>query len=152
MKFTYTVERDDAMRAPWVEHDGHGDVRESMHGDKRPGEVLLHHNGRRHYWFYDWQAAMKTAKKEGWGIALDDIDPLFNRLGRPATAGEIRAEAVRKDFEHLRGWLRDEWSWAYYVIHDEEGNVVDALGGIEGFDEAEKMAKECIAELEKERT
>ncbi len=36
-----TVHRDDDMREPWREHDGHGIVSEWTSRDKRPGERIL---------------------------------------------------------------------------------------------------------------
>ncbi|CAN7776744.1 hypothetical protein [Caballeronia sp. LjRoot31] len=32
------------------------------------------------------------------------------------TRGEIRAEAVRRDFEYLSGWAKDEWHWCGVVV------------------------------------
>jgi hypothetical protein len=35
---------------------------------------------------------------------------------KPLTLGEIRAEAVRRDFEYLSGWAKDEWHWCGVVV------------------------------------
>lgn len=34
----------------------------------------------------------------------------------PLTFGEIRAEAVRRDFEYLSGWAKDQWHWCGVVV------------------------------------
>jgi len=46
---------------------------------------------------------------------------------KPLTSGEIRAEAVRRDFEHLRGWATDQWHWV--------GVIVTLLGDDEDMDD-----------------
>lgn len=48
---------------PWKNEDGHGSVRHLRdRGDKRPGERPLGEG-----WFYDWQEAIETAKRDKWG-------------------------------------------------------------------------------------
>ncbi|AOZ05924.1 TPA: hypothetical protein QDB15_000005 [Burkholderia vietnamiensis] len=46
---------------------------------------------------------------------------------KPLTEGELRAEAVRLDFEHLRRWAADQWHWV--------GVVVTLLGEDEDMDD-----------------
>lgn len=103
----YLVEwfHDDDTLAPWTEHDGHGIVTDWERRDKRAGELILvaHHHAKL---FYDFQATIQQARKEGWGIA------------NPApgmTPRQIIAEAVRLDFEYLRAWCNDEW-WCGVVV------------------------------------
>ncbi|MBJ9659035.1 hypothetical protein [Burkholderia gladioli] len=60
---------------------------------------------------------------------------------KPLTEGEVRAEAVRLDFEHLRRWAADQWNWVGVVVtllgddEDLDGLVANdyghALWGIE---------------------
>jgi hypothetical protein len=76
-RFEMRIEHDDSMGAPWEEHDGHGPVRVVRAyyglkdtGKKRPGERVLHQSGG-DYWLYDWQAACRLARKDGW-----DADPI----------------------------------------------------------------------------
>jgi len=47
-------------------------------------------------WAYDWQEAMRIAKRDAWGCAK--------------TGAEIEA-TVRADYESIRGWIRDDWHW-----------------------------------------
>lgn len=66
---------------------------------------------------------------------------------KPLTAGEIRAEAVRRDFEFHRKWCADQWSYVGVVVtlmvEDEDGELVesedpelsDSLWGVETYDD-----------------
>jgi len=132
--YTVEVNYDDAMGAPWLEHDGHGIVSEWTPSDKQPGEWVLAED-RRSKRFYDFAATMKLAKKEGWGLNDDALAKLEQKLGRKATKGEITAESVRRDFEFLRGWCNDDWHWVYVMVTDDETGESDSLGGIESGDE-----------------
>lgn len=74
---------------------------------------------------------------------------------KPLTAGEIRAEAVRQDFEFLRGWANDQWHYVGVIVtlldaDDEDGRFTPidyshALWGIES--EADKYLEEVAHEL-----
>lgn len=69
-KFTVKarIVRDEDSGPPWENCDGHGPVSEWRPKDsKRPGEVVLHEY-RGSCRFYDWQDAMKLAKRDGWGF------------------------------------------------------------------------------------
>ena len=101
---------DETMGAPGDEHDGHGSMREIRSRDeKRPGERLIERD--RGYFAYDWQAAMQTARRNGWGLSDEETAKLAQRLGRTPTKGDICAEAVQRDYDHLRGWVREDWHW-----------------------------------------
>jgi hypothetical protein len=62
---------------------------------------------------------------------------------KPLTAGEITAEAVRRDYEFLRLWANDQWQYVGVVVklmlEDEDGELVeqddfeDALWGVETY-------------------
>lgn len=104
---------DDDMGAPWKEHDGHGPVSgfrplETKRPGERPLGELHRDNTTR---FYDWQAAIETAKRDSWGLGPDALAELTKRLGKAPTARQIRAEAVQRDFDRLDGWARDDWQW-----------------------------------------
>jgi hypothetical protein len=72
--FTVTVDRDDDMGAPWEEHDGHGPVSDWTTRDKRPGEMILNTEGRgRSRRYYDFAAACRQARAEGWGWLPGDL-------------------------------------------------------------------------------
>lgn len=130
-RFVARVFRDYDMGAPWKEHDGHGPVREVRartvrSADKRPGERVLHSNGRT-VWLYDWQAACEMARKDGWNTEPFDAP---NRVERAVTA----------DFERMRGWLTDAWQWVGVGIArvgedgtfpDDDASYAPSLWGIE---------------------
>ena len=62
--FKVTIDRDD-MGPPWEEHDGHGPVSDWTTRDKRPGEMVLHQDGRSRR-YYDFAGAVVLARKDGW--------------------------------------------------------------------------------------
>lgn len=142
LRFRVNFEQDCDYGAPWDECDGHGPVREGRtssygHASKAPGERVLG-TTRWATWFYDVAAATELAKRDGWGLSPQDVADLGKRLGHEPTAGEIRAEAVRQDFEYLRGYLRDDWGYVVVRVvmvndDDEETGEPDYLGGVETF-------------------
>jgi len=89
LRFRVSIEGDYDHEAPWESESGHGPVRQALVANKRPGERVLHKEWSTG-WLYDWQAATKIAKRDGWG----GDDP------------------VQADFDRLRGWLTERW---YYV-------------------------------------
>lgn len=139
MKFRVDFCYDEDMGEPWKEHDGHGIVSEWTTRSKAPGErVLCKDRDSRRY--YDVQATMEKAEKEGWGIE--------NPEGK--TKGQILAEAVDRDFKYLKGWCNDEWHWTTVRVRllDVDGNPTnewETCGGIESSDE--KYLKEVAGEL-----
>ncbi|RQT19431.1 hypothetical protein DF044_01850 [Burkholderia contaminans] len=124
--------RDDCDNGePWKNSDGHGPVSEWARRDKLPGERVLNTDGGSKR-FYDVQGANQIAKRDGWGLSeahLQELRERVNRwveklpngrkilhakpeeLWREPTQGEIRAEAVRRDYEFLRGWCNDQWNY-----------------------------------------
>lgn len=111
------VHNDDDMGPPWEEHDGHGivsDWKRHCLVDKAPGEMILCED-RGSVRFYDFQATMKKAKSEGWGLGEKETARLAARLGRQPTKGEILHASVMHDYEFLKGWCNDEWRWVGYV-------------------------------------
>jgi hypothetical protein len=90
---------------PWQEEDGHGPVSEWVHRDKRPGERTLcaDRSSKR---FYDFQAAIALAKRDGW-----DAPPY-----QTGTPGEQAVRAVEADFDWLRRWCQDDWHWVGHVV------------------------------------
>lgn len=81
---------------------------------------------------------------------------------KPLTAGEIRAEAVRRDFEYLRAWANDQWHFAGVIVtvlgddEDEDDQVPTdfhhALWGIADCDPtyAREVADDLIDEAVRE--
>lgn len=106
--FTITarIERDDHADAPWDAEDGHGPVSAWLDKRcKRPGQMILHEDRGRAR-FYDFEEAVKIAKRDGWDA------PPFGE----GTAGERADRAVRADFERLRRWCADEWCYVAVVL------------------------------------
>jgi len=137
------IEQDTDMRAPWIENDGHGKVREvytwAHKPAKKPGEVVIHRD-RDYYHLYDLQAAQAEALRDGWGSENEPAG---------ITKRQKAALAVQADIDYLRGWLRNEWHWLYYkcAVTSPEGEQIkeDYCGGYDD----EKYATECaIAEAE----
>lgn len=186
---------DDRNIPPWEDYDGHGPVSDWESRGKHPGEWVLNsdYGSKR---FYDAQEANKIAKRDGWGLndtALRELRERINRvrkkvpgtrLGnhreilellpeeqwREPTKGEIRAEAVRRDYEFLCGWCTDRWGYIGVCVmclgkeedEPDEGVCLDYseskdLWGIESCsdDYIEEVAHEHIdgflAELSAER-
>lgn len=133
--FRVTFPYDDCGDAPWENSDGHGPVSGWERRSKRPGEWVLNSDRGAHR-YYDAAEAMRLAKQDGWGLRETHIADLAKRLNRTPQPGDIRAEAVRRDFEFLRGWCNDEWAYVGVVVEilDEEGEPTGedaSLWGIE---------------------
>jgi len=118
------TERDDDTGAPWENCDGHGPVSEWTTRDKAAGErVLCSNHGRKR--FYDYAAAIKLAKRDGW-----DAQPY-----KTGTKGEQAVRAVEHDFAFLQGWANDEWEYLGVIVtlFDADGEELaeESLWGIE---------------------
>jgi hypothetical protein len=99
------VHHDDNADPPWKREDGHGPVSDWTSRSKRPGErVLSEDHGSRRY--YDVEAALKLAKRDGWGAYP---------YGQ-GTKAEQAARAVDRDFAVLRAWCQDEWHYVGITI------------------------------------
>lgn len=128
-----TIHADDCRDAPWDNEDGHGPVSEWVTRDKRPGELVLNEDGRRHgksYRYYDYAEACRIALADGWGMAGG------RKEGESARA--YAARAARHDFEVLKAFCNNEW--AYYgveiAVYKAEvkltGNFDHTMWGLEG--------------------
>jgi len=118
------VEADQYADPPWDMSDGHGPVSDWRPKEsKRPGErVLCEDHG--HARFYDFAAAVKIARRDGWGTRGDG----------GLTKGAKAAYAVERDFEFLRGWCRDDWRYIVVGVEVSRNGAVletDYCGGIE---------------------
>ncbi len=140
LTFRVEIIHDEDQSRPWENADGHGPVRESSvrhsrgyDSGKRPGERPLNDPDRNQYqFFYDWQAAVATARTE-WGISDDKVTELTNKLGRLPTAGECAVAAAEADFQFLRAWCNDEWVYVGVRVtlleRNEDDELVEAEGG-----------------------
>ena len=147
---------DPDMRPPWKEHDGHGSVSDwKRKDDKLPGERLLSGDGGS-YRFYDWQGAIETAKRDGWGIGVDAKNALAKKKGKDVhelTRGEIVEAAVQADFDYLAGWANDRWHWIGYTTEfsrDDGDTWQDGSASCWGFDDEKYMIESAFDELEGE--
>lgn len=141
---TYRVEFivDYDLGAPWKEHDGHGVVSDWENRDKKPGEVVIasDHGLKR---FYDVVATTRIAKRDMWDVSDADTSNM--------TKGQIRARAVLRDLERMRGWCNDNWHWCGISVFpltadgDELRSKTESLWGIES--DAEEYFDEIIYEL-----
>lgn len=142
LTFSVELEYDCCHGAPWEEEDGHGPVSDWTRRDKRPGERVLHsdHGSRR---YYDVAEATRIAKRDGWGVGADARAALVARLGREPTAGEVTAAAVELDYQYLRAWCTNEWSYVVVTVTllDTDGDetwLYECIGGV-GSDDDEHI-------------
>lgn len=140
---TWTIEwiADHDSAAPWESEDGHGPVSDWTGRDKRPGELILHADrGSRRY--YDFQAAVKQARAEGWNVAPYEWP----------TKGVQANNAAWTDFERLRDWCNDGWHYCGITVKLDGTDFEASLWGIESeADEhhetiIEDLMQECIYE------
>lgn len=132
----------DGDREPPWEDDGHGPVRKTAkrhreYGDKRPGERPLNQPDRNEYQFYyDWQAAVKEARKDGWNTEPYDAP---NRVLR----------AVQSDFDFLRGYLSDQWHYVGIEVQllDQDGEPVGDADSCWGFETWKDYHKEAARDM-----
>jgi hypothetical protein len=91
--------------------------------------------------FYDFQVAVKQARKEGW-----DTEPYGQ-----GTRGERAHRAAMADFKHLRGFCDGSWSYCGVEVtlidEDDEpiGTFEESLWGIQ--DDDYKYIDEVVEEL-----
>jgi hypothetical protein len=153
--FTFKTEGDDSHGAPWEEEDGHGVVSDWTRRDKAPSERVLHAD-RSSKRYYDVAATMRIARKDDWGLCDADKAKLAKKLGRTPTHGDIVAEAVDRDYEHMRRWCADLWQYVGVIVTHEESGECESLWGIESEDDdylemtAHDLADEINARLDKQ--
>lgn len=131
--------------APWVNWDGSGIVSDWTQREKKPGELVLS-SDRKSKRFYDFSATMKKAKTDGWGISGDTTGMSRN---------EISQRAVMLDFERMRDWCSDKWSYIIVVVFpltpdgDELKSKAKRLFGVESdCENLDELALELVAEFE----
>ncbi|MDR5879002.1 hypothetical protein [Caballeronia sp. LZ032] len=144
--FRVNFEHDTDADAPWERNDGHGVVSDWTTRDKRPGERVLT-SDRGSYRYYDVQESTRIAKRDLWDA------PPFGQ----GTRAQHAARAVNADFEYLRRWCADLWSYVGVVVtsipEGADPDEVDtdyshALWRIES--DAEDYLQEVAAELAEE--
>jgi hypothetical protein len=141
LRFKVRIKPDDYAEAPWECEDGHGPVRTvySYHGlpAKRAGERILH-SSRGMYWLYDWQAAIRTAIKDGWSVSEEARNRIRRELKMTGndTVRSAAAMAVYEDEQRLRRWLTDDWCYVgvIIVLLDADGEETDKLESVWGIE------------------
>jgi hypothetical protein len=124
---------------PWENDDGTGIVSEWTTRTKRPGEVILHADRQSHR-LYDLQGTTAKATRDGWRMPREWAEGFAASHGRPPTAKETVAAAVRADFERLREWCRVEWFYCGVVVFpltadgDELRSKAHSVWGLESDD------------------
>lgn len=137
---------DETGGLPWEVDDGHGEVSDWRRSNDdygypagRPGELVLCRDGRSAR-FYDFAAACRTARADGWGVAGGKLEG--------ETAKAYAARAALADFARLRDWCNDVWSWVGVVVTAEREELElgrASLWGIES--DAGDYLAEVAAEL-----
>lgn len=143
VSFAYWLIQDDDMTPPWDRGDGHGPVSDWTKRDKRPGELVLSVDGG-HWRLYDYQEAMRIAKRGGW-----DAKPFGE-----GTKGQRAHRAVMADFDFLRRWCDDQWYYVGVVVAmiNEDGEIMQEGGSVWGIesdadDHLEMIAHELAGEM-----
>ena len=144
LTFGVKFEYDADLGKPWENSDCHGVVSDWVSRDKLPGELVLN-SGRSGKRFYDFAETCKIALRDGW-----DCAPLNDGT---ESKRQQAAKAARNDFEYIREWCNDQWSYVGVIVTllDEHGNeteVTDSLWGVEDRDgHHETTAREIADEL-----
>jgi hypothetical protein len=135
---------DEDMGPPWDNEDGHGPVSDWTSRAKLPGERVLNED-HRSYRYYDFAAAVKLAKKDGW-----EAKPY-----KTGTPGERANRAAEADYEWLRRWCNDDWHYCGYQLEVDGFAYEDSLWGIDS-DSIDSLTKEAFdaakAWLDREKT
>lgn len=151
--FKVEIVTDEDMNPPWENSDGHGPVRRvertgAGYGPPRKGEVRMNEPERGcDLFYYDWQAALAKALKDGWG----GINPVPEGLTRFQRA----QRAVGEDFAYLCGWLRDDWHYVGVTVTHAASDSCASLWGIESESAhlgalawQQSIAKELIGDIQ----
>ena len=154
--FGIRYEHDDSSSEPWKECDGHGIVSEWTRRDKAAGERILC-SDRSSYRYYDVAAALKLARNDQWGCKHSTgeyIDGKYVFSSGHKTKGELAACAVDSDFEYLRAWCNNQWSYVVVLVEWlDDTDVSTALGGVETYKNyhvtvAKELAEELLSQIE----
>lgn len=150
--FRVTLEPDQDAGEPWTREDGHGPVSDWTTRAKRPGERILARDGGC-YRYYDFQAAMAIAKRDGWGVGPEQEQALRNNTS-VKTRGQLNAEQVEADFRRLLLWWNGYWSYVGLTVTllDPNGDpteLSDSVWGVEDDcpDYIDTLAREMAEQL-----
>ena len=150
-KYLIEIEVDTDQEPPWQNEDGHGVVSEWTSRAKRPGERVLNKD-RSSARYYDVQASMEIARRDGWGTPKFIVDVYECINGKPMTKRQQAAAAVEADYQRLRAWCDDEWHYIGVIVTpltdegDELRSQSQSLWGIES-DCGQQYIDEVVADL-----
>lgn len=113
-KVRATIYADDDAAPPWEREDGHGPVSD-WRGNGLPGEFVLCRD-RYAARYYDHAAALALALADGWGVKGGQLPD--------ESAKDYAARAVQADFERLKAWCDDQWSYVGVAVTVSRGGVV----------------------------
>lgn len=144
-RFQVEIEQDSSI-IPWEFDEAHGPVSDWTTRDKRAGEMVLAVDGR-HRRYYDFETAMKIAKRDGWGCS---------ELKGNETAGEKAYASVMSDYKFLQGWCQDLWCYNTVTVTqlDENGEPTantNSLGAVDDYnpDYLNVVARELAEDIAK---
>lgn len=151
-RFGVRFTHDPDSGAPWENADGHGIVSDWTTRAKAPGERVLAQDGRSKR-YYDVAGTIKIAKRDGW-----DAEP-YGPKDEPK--GAKAARAVAADFEFLRQWCNDVWSYVGVTVEqidddDKPTGVQASLWGVETYKDyhektvVQELIDECMSVIEVE--
>jgi hypothetical protein len=113
-RFVATVHHDSDYGAPWEESDCHGPVIDWTRRDKLPGElVLCEDRGSKR--FYDFAAACRIARKDGWR-SPEDAALIVAGYDKNMTKRAIAARAAHHDYDVLRAWCNSDWAYCGIAV------------------------------------
>lgn len=161
VRYVATIHFDGDTPPPWENEDGHGPVSDwRSTSTKQAGERVLNRDEpRARARFYHFADACRIARREQWGLSPEDSAALGSRLRRAPTRREVAAEAVRLDFERLKAWCADQWSYVGVTVRAWRGyealtpEYEFALWGVESdcgahvHEEANGLLVECAAKV-----
>lgn len=160
---TVQIEHDSDTGAPWNESDGHGSVSDWTARDKHPGELKLC-DGRFYDYAAACRTALadkwgsmrpytvRTYHRHGaWfaratayrlpdllvvaGSEHDARRKMWDMYRATMTRRQWAANAAMADYEYLRGWCNDEWSYVGVIVTvtDHAGNEIGtaSIWGVE---------------------
>jgi hypothetical protein len=141
--FIAEIHADDDSGFPWENSDGHGPVSEWTTRAKRAGEWVLDTEGRFKR-FYDFAAACRIARRDGWNAAPYVV--------AGETARQKVERAAKADFDYLRGWCSGDWYYVGVVVRRADScaccGASESLWGIESGDEwVKEAARELAGQL-----
>jgi len=152
-QFVCDLEPDHDSGPPWANYDGMGVV-SGWRGkySKRPHERILTKE-RNSCRFYDWNASMKKALSQGWQPSFHKharkSEFEFNLWKAGLTKRQLAHMAVEQDFDRLRDWCMDRWSYVGVVVSNFDTGETESVWGVESdaYDHIDELKVELAEEI-----